>query len=138
MSESREQLNGQPGDTGSVEKIKPKCLLVDDEEGITTFFKSFFDGSDNFVAVECHTVEDALNAIRANSPKVLFLDHNFTRGGTEGLEIADRAREIIPDIEIYSTTSHGHLSEYKKRGIKHIGKNDFRKLRDVISGEQTL
>jgi CheY-like chemotaxis protein len=135
MTESAEQFNGQPSDTGSAEKIRPKCLLVDDYGIVVSNVSRFFRELDNFVAVECHSVQDALDAIRKNSPKILFLDHSLTRGGAEGIEIADRAREMIPDIEIYSTTSNGLLDEYKERGIKHIDKIDLSGLRAIISGK---
>jgi len=142
MLESLERSNGQPGDTGSTEKIKPKCLLVDDDDGIIMGVNFMFDKF-NFQAVKCYSVEEALDAIKKSfpPPRVLFLDHSLKSGGSEGLIISKKILEMIkdgslPEMKIYSTTSNREVfSEYDKLGIKHVDKDDFEGLTSIISGE---
>ena len=113
MSDSLERSSGQPGDNGSAEKIKPECLLIDDDDGIIMGVNLMFEKF-NFQAVKCHSVEEALDAVKKSSPppQVLFLDHSLNRGGSEGLIISKKILEMIkdgslPEMKIYSTTSSG-------------------------------
>lgn len=136
MKETPEQKAEDTNTPENVEKVRVKCLLIDDHTRMIKALNEYFSDFDNFVAVECHSVEDALNAIRANSPKVLFLDNSLTLGGNEGLEIAEKAREIDPDMKIYSTTTNDSLiKSYETQGIGHIDKTDTKTMRAIISGE---
>ena len=142
MLESVEQLSGQAGDTGKMERIRPRCLLIDDHDGIVLGTNLMF-GKFDFKAVECHSVEEALDAIEKSSPppQVLFLDHNLKSGGSEGLIVSKKILEMIkegalPPMKIYSTTnSEDLIPEYDKLGIKHVDKGDFEGLTSIISGE---
>lgn len=118
----------------NVEKPPKKCLFIDDHASIIMGANFCFKKFTNFKAVECHSVEEALNAIRANTPDILFLDHSLTIGGSEGIEIADQIKLEKPEIEIYSTTTNPHnVMLYEQRGIKHINKEDLSKLEQVIT-----
>jgi len=118
----------------SIERPMKKCLFIDDNAPIIEEINKSFKGVDNFIAVECHSVADALKAITDNSPDVIFLDHNLTSGGTEGYEIADKAKEINPDIEIYSTTtSLGAEKIYAQRGIKHVRKGYPEDMKEIMN-----
>ena len=48
----------------SIEKPKKKCLFIDDNRPIIEGARALLSEYDNFVAVECHSVEDAINAIK--------------------------------------------------------------------------
>jgi DNA-binding NtrC family response regulator len=131
MTESQEQPNGSE----SIEK-EGKYLYIDDMPRIVKSINQMLGAHDDFLAVECHSVEEALNAIKANSPKVIFLDHNLTSFGAEGLEIADKVLKMNPEIKIYSTTTDtGVLGAYKAKGIKiaHVEKGDTDAMEVIIS-----
>ena len=132
MTESQEK----PNSSETVEFVKKKCLLIDDHTEIVKGISHFFSNADNFTAVECHSVEEALEAIRVNSPEILFLDHSLSYGGSEGFEISTKVKELNPEIKIYSTTANsGIVREYSRRGIRHIEKSDLDKLSEVVSGK---
>jgi DNA-binding NarL/FixJ family response regulator len=118
----------------SIKEPKRKCLLIDDHASVISGVKRFFDEDDNFTAVECHTAEEALNAIKTGTPDILFLDHSLTPGGSEGINIADQIRLEFPDIEIYSTTSNPeNVKHYEKRGIKHIDKGNVNEFKRIVT-----
>lgn len=107
-----------------------KFLFVDDSADILNSLEWAFSDYPNVAFAECHSVEDALRAIAEHRPDVVFLDHSLTEGGNEGLEIADRVKEV----EIYSTTANsGVAADYQRRGIENVGKSDLRKLRSIIA-----
>ena len=134
MEDTPEKININSSETA--EPIRKKCLLIDDHAEIIKGLASIFKELDNFVAVECHSVEEALNAIKINSPKIIFLDHSLSYGGAEGFEVADKVREIYPEIEIYSTTTNESVfGQYRRKGIKHIHKGDFEGFQTIISGK---
>ena len=93
-----------------------------------------FEDFKNFSAAECHNVEEALNAIRTNMPDVLFLDHSLSRGGSEGIEIANQIMKEIPGIKIYSTTTNpNNYEQYEQIGIEHINKDDLDEFKKIVS-----
>jgi two-component system response regulator LytT len=106
-----------------------RILFIDDNPQIIGAFRRLFSNYPNVVFAECHSVEEALQAIEEHKPDIIFLDHHLTRNGDEGLEIADR---IGSSIKVYSTTSdESFVSEYRKRGIEVIGK-DIVKIYRII------
>lgn len=112
-----------------------KALYIDDEGFIIRLLKrAFGDNNPNIVIVECHTVEEAMQAIDKEKPNVIFLDNDLTRGGNEGLKIAD----WVKDVKIYSTTgnvSDEVISEYERRGIEIIKKADLDKIKSILASD---
>lgn len=105
-----------------------KALLIDDQIDVIRFLKRALKGVQNIVFAECHSVEEALEAIAREKPEILFLDNSLC-GGNEGLEIADR----VKNIKIYSTTLRDSIvPEYEKRGIERIDKFDFEEIKKLI------
>lgn len=120
----------------NIEKLGPKCLFIDDHASMVSSLRRFLKSFDNFLAAECHSVDDAMNAIKENSPKVIFLDNSLTPGGNEGIQIAKMVKEMYPDIKIYSTTtSPGVERVYEKMGISHIEKGDTDTMQAILSGK---
>lgn len=112
-----------------MEKDK-KFLLVDDNRDLLDAVHVVFP---SILIRECHSTADALCAIKEVCPDVLFLDHQLTRDGNEGFEVADQTS----GVKIYSTTSNSSPSitkGYKRRGIEVIGKTDINKLSSIIDG----
>jgi len=120
----------------NIEKVRVKCLFIEDHPSMINSLRRYFRDFENFVAVECHSVSDAMNAIKDNLPKVILLDNNLTPGGNEGLEIAKLIKKTEPDIKIYSTTNDGALETvYEKMGIEHIDKGDLDAIQAILSQE---
>ncbi len=117
----------------STERPKRKCLFIDDQKTIIDGIKRFLRKSENFVAIECHSVEDAIDAIIKFSPDIIFLDHNISEIGDDGFIIAEKALEINPQIKIYSTTRNFDTEEiYSQKGIEHINKSDLQKIEEIV------
>jgi len=141
MVESVSNTPNQNKGVESVEVLRPRCLLIDDYDGGVKMFNEYFHSFDNFKAVVCNTVEEAMAAIASYQPKLIFLDHYLTNpvyfNRHEGLEIADQVRVLYPDIEIYSMVDDAKMvDEYIERGIKRINKNDIIKIQSIISGKK--
>ena len=91
-----------------------------------------FAKNSNAIFAECHSVEDAIDAINTHKPDIVFLDHNLSEYGDDGLTIVDRIAGT--GVHICSTTSDSFVAEeYKKRGIEHVRKRDFEGFKRIIS-----
>ncbi len=108
-----------------------KFLFIDDNDDWLRAIGAAFKKSGDIVTAECHSVGEALAAIRKHQPEVLFLDHHLTDYGEEGYEIARTA--LANHIKVYSTTSNDRVADtYAEMGITYISKTsslgDFRKI----------
>lgn len=108
-----------------------KFLFIDDNSAWLNSIGVALKKDGDVVIAECHSVGEALAAIKRHQPNVLFLDHHLTDYGEEGFEIARIA--LANHIAVYSTTSNDRVAdEYAKRGISCVSKvsslGDFRKI----------
>lgn len=108
-----------------------KFLFIDDNAEYLRSIGAALKKSGDIATAECHSVGEALAAIRKHQPNVLFLDHHLTDYGEEGYEIARAA--LANAIKVYSTTSNNRVaSTYAEMGITCISKTsplgDFRKI----------
>lgn len=73
-----------------------KILIVDDEEGITSFFKKHFSfkGFSVFAALDGKT---ALELFKKEHPQLCFIDIWLTGGTHEGIEILRSIKDIAKD-----------------------------------------
>ncbi len=102
-----------------------KFLLIDDDKDFCFICEEMIkdEGIEGAVVVVCNSVEAALKAINGNQPDVVFLDHQLTRKGDEGLVVARFLKEHRPQTKVYSTTSlPDAIDEYRKMGYEHIEK----------------
>jgi len=126
--------NKKPSEKIENKEKEPKfpILFIDDNKDILGSAGRFFGDNKAIAFVECHSVADALKAIKKNEPGLIFLDHSLTDDGSEGLEIANKI--MGQNIEIYSTTANSSAKlEYEKIGIKHVGKTDLMKIKTIIT-----
>jgi len=80
---------------------EPSILVVDDDSDILEMANYFFKGA----GVEVHCVDSgsqALEKIREKSYTVMLTDFNMP--GMNGLELAEKAREIDPGMRIFLAT----------------------------------
>jgi CheY-like chemotaxis protein len=102
-----------------------KCLFIDDDKWFLSSFKGASEKHE-IVLAECHSVADALEAVAKHKPDVVFLDHQLTEGGWEGLAIARN----IKHLRVFSTTSDERLKpQYEAMGIAWVGK----RLRSIMA-----
>ncbi len=130
-----------------IEKFKPenkepkermlKILFIDDDKEYLNNAEDRFNNVHDLVIAECHSVEEALQAIKENNPDIVFLDHQLTEGGHEGIETLKKAEELLKDKRIYSTTLSREMDvlvDYLEKNIEIIGK-DLDKVEDIIEKE---
>ena len=112
-----------------------KFLFIDDDKGLLDSLQNRFSDK-NVAFAECHSVEDALQAIAKYQPEAIFLDHHLTEDHKgEGLEIADRLKG--KGVKIYSTTSDSSAKEeYRKRRIECVSKIGAWDLEPIIAGKK--
>jgi len=109
-----------------------KILFIDDNKDWLSSIKRFFRGKDNVFFAECHSAQEALDAVANIQPNIIFLDHSLTEGGNEGLEIVKALQGS--GVKIYSTTAAKELADlYAQYGIEWVGKDIF-KIRKIIAG----
>ena len=67
-----------------------------------------FAKNSNAIFAECHSVEDAIDAINTHKPDIVFLDHNLSEYGDDGLTIVDRI--ACTGVQVYSITNNTFFS----------------------------
>ena len=107
-----------------------KFLIIDDSQDFISIVKQIFSGRDDVFCVECHSVKEALDAIDARQPDVMFLDHQLGEEGNEGIEIIDKIKDR--GIKVYSTTTNAR-EEYEERRIEVINKWDLKRFNLIIN-----
>jgi DNA-binding NarL/FixJ family response regulator len=111
----------------SHEAIKKKVLFIDDDGLFLDCVRAELgENEKNVVYAECHSVADALQAIKDASPDVVFLDNTFSKEQENaGLIVADEIIATGQDIKIYSTSEGANSSviqAYAARNIERVGK----------------
>ena len=114
-----------------------KYLFIDDDGNLLRAIQRGLSECGNVFFAECHSVNEALAAIRKHLPDVIFLDHHLTDRGEEGFAIADQ----VQGITIYTTTTNDDaVAVYKQRGIASVSKRstlaEFRSIINQSSATQ--
>ena len=117
-----------------------RAIFIDDDRLLLETWETIFENRDvsHLIAfVHSTNVEEALNAIRRHNPEVIFLDHELTHRGNEGLEIVDRLKRNGDAVRIVSSTSRQDVFEsYKALGVEeHVEKRDNKKMLEIILGK---
>ena len=100
-----------------------RLLIVDDEETILKQLEWAF--KNKYEILKAHTIEEAVNAVKNESPQLMILDLSLT-GDTdefEGFQILETALQIDPQLKIIVITGH----DYKENALRAIesGAIDF-------------
>jgi len=110
-----------------------KFLFIDDDQQWLASLRRVFRKKDNVFFAECHSVQEALEAVATHQPDILFLDHSLTEGGDEGLDVVKELQGS--GIIIYSTTAYTHLADvYAKYGVEVVGKMNLVRIKEIITG----
>lgn len=100
-----------------------KILFVNDNASLLNIYRSLFADIPNVSFIECHTVEQGLDAIKKSQADIVFLDHHLTDNGNEGLEILDAllGSGAAKGKIIYAMTGDaGVIPQWQKRGIEPV------------------
>jgi len=108
-------------------------LFIDDNANFLNSLSLIFNKKNIFFE-ECHSKEEALNAIYKINPDVVFLDNNLSREDTnDGLAVVDSLKgSKIKFYSITFSTDEYLLNEYRKRGVEILGKLNLEKIKKVI------
>jgi two-component system, NtrC family, response regulator len=103
--------------------VKPKLLIVEDDEGICSQYRWAFPGCEVFIT---HNRAAALAAVQAERPQVAILDLGLppdADGVTEGFATLEEMQRIAPDMKAIVATGNGE----KRNALKAIagGAYDF-------------
>ena len=99
-------------------------LLVDDDPSITASLALLLKQAGH-AAVEAHSPEEAMARLRAERPRVVIQDMNFSRRttGEEGLQLLGDIRAEAPNVPVILITAWGSI-ELAVEGMKR-GAADF-------------
>ena len=121
MTTSTQDLRAEPAPTFQLPGYDSEPLfLVDDDEGVL----ETLDRSLTRAGFQVHTFssgQEALEAARENSPKVLVTDKNMS--GMDGLELAERAIELDPYMRVILMTGVG--DEATAQAALRVGVADY-------------
>ncbi len=95
-------------------------LIVDDDESITASLALLLK-QNGYVSITAHSPMEALAAMRAERPRLVIQDMNFSRetSGEEGLDLLQRIRAEEPAMPVILMTAWGSIAlavEGMKRG----------------------
>lgn len=97
-----------------------KLLIVDDEKGITDSLKDFF-AHRGFSVKTANSGEDALIAVKAEKPDIIFLDIRMR--GINGLDVLEKVKRIDKSIKILMLTIHEEKEIINK--AKELGADEY-------------
>ena len=87
-----------------------KVLIVDDELDICYLLSGMLKQR-NFRAAFVNSLSDAVTALQADRPSLLFLDNNLPDGF--GLDFIPYVKKNYPDIKVVMITAHDGAAERK-------------------------
>ena len=97
-----------------------KLLIVDDEKGITDALKDFFH-SRGFAATAANSGEEAIEAVKALRPDIVFLDIRMK--GMSGLEALKKIKEMDKKIKVIMLTVHEEKEIVER--AKELGADEY-------------
>jgi DNA-binding NtrC family response regulator len=90
--------------------VKP-LVVVEDDEDVQRLVETAFSLDSRFTFVGASaTAEGALEMVRTNMPRAIVLDHALA-GRLNGLEAAQKFKEVAPQSKIILFTAHAELRE---------------------------
>lgn len=81
-----------------------KILLIDDEPDVVEFQKHYLERR-QYEVITAATTQDALEAIKNNSPDIVFCDLQLETD-TSGFEILKQAKKLKPGLPVYLITGY--------------------------------
>lgn len=100
--------------------MKPKILIVDDEEGIRISLRGILE-DEGYHVDDRASAEDAIVFFNENSTDLILLD--VWMENMDGISLLKRIHETTPDLPVIMISGHGNI-ETAVKAIKH-GAHDF-------------
>jgi len=97
-----------------------QLLIVDDEKGITDSLKDFFVHR-GFNVRAANNGEEALKAVNAEKPDIVFLDIRMR--GMSGFDVLERIKKIDKKIKVIMLTIHEEEAMVNK--AKELGADEY-------------
>ena len=85
-----------------MDSLKQKIMLVDDDESVRNFLKSFFEDK-GYPVVTASSGEEALVRLEKDHPSMILLD--VTMPGMDGIVTLRKIREMNPSVGVVMATS---------------------------------
>ena len=86
--------------------MKPKLLLIDDEEGIRKILGlSLRDAG--YEVITAADGKQGLECLQQENPSIVLTDIKMP--GLDGMEVLQRIKSISPDTEVIMITGHGEM-----------------------------
>ena len=87
--------------------MKPRVLVIDDEEGIRSSLKMTleYDGCEVLLAA---TGEEGVKLVEREAPDLVFLDIKMP--GMDGLEVLQKLRHLVETVPIVIISGHADIS----------------------------
>lgn len=106
---------------------KVVVFINDDMEYLLSIAQAF----PGVIISECHSVDEALDAIELYDANVIFLDNELSEGKNEGLEVARLLARSGKTV--YANTTREDLALlYKEMGADYVSPMNFTRMREII------
>jgi len=115
-------------------------LIVDDEADIRELVAGILDDEGYTTRVARHS-DEALQAIEARRPNMIFLDIWLQGSRLDGLQLLDAIKELHPDIPIVMISGHGNIETAVaaiKQGAYDFIEKPFKADRLVLVARRAL
>ena len=115
-------------------------LIVDDEADICELVAGILQ-DEGYATRTARDSDDALNAIEARRPNLLFLDIWLQGSRLDGLQLLDAAKEQHPDLPVVMISGHGNIETAVaaiKRGAYDFIEKPFKADRLVLVADRAL
>ncbi|HWV41042.1 sigma-54 dependent transcriptional regulator [Pseudorhodoplanes sp.] len=117
-----------------------EILIVDDEPDICELVAGILQ-DEGYATRTARDADDAISAIKARRPNLLFLDIWLQGSKLDGLQILDAAKEQYPDLPVVMISGHGNIETAVaaiKRGAYDFIEKPFKADRLVLVADRAL
>jgi two-component system nitrogen regulation response regulator NtrX len=117
-----------------------EILIVDDEPDICELVAGILQ-DEGYTTRTARDADDAITAIKARRPNLLFLDIWLQGSKLDGLQILDAAKEQYPDLPVVMISGHGNIETAVaaiKRGAYDFIEKPFKADRLVLVADRAL
>jgi len=87
--------------------VKPRILVIDDEEGVRKSLRMILE-YDGYDVTEAATGEEGVKLIEREAPDLVFLDIKMP--GMDGLEVLQKVRHLMEAMPVVVISGHGDIN----------------------------
>jgi two-component system nitrogen regulation response regulator NtrX len=120
--------------------MSAEILIVDDEPDICELVSGILQ-DEGYATRTARDGDDALNAIKARRPNLVFLDIWLQGSKLDGLQLLDAAKDQYPDLPVVMISGHGNIETAVaaiKRGAYDFIEKPFKADRLVLVADRAL